>query len=336
MGAADLDRSSEATGTRPKGGRIVKARYLQYDKKPVKKNTSINSSVISCVKRLEKVETPTRRTGGLEKCKAITGTTDLQSTLLEGHKIARPDLDLSAINDKNLFKKTSGSKSVLTESRSRKKEQKSKSSDPDDVIGMMESQALLLTYASIKMEKNISQLEKKAERNLAILCEEKEKHQKKLYDLKCQLLLNKREQQLEEMLDKQIEVLGPLVTACELFKKEYKAFATALDATRHELPVKNIHIEENRHKYLDDLQKQLAVTHNLLFEAEPGYLEENAKVFPILKDLKEVALKMDAELQRSFKQMQDLSSEVSKEVSLHNQKICEETHGIETLKHWYF
>ncbi|XP_067417630.1 HAUS augmin-like complex subunit 8 isoform X2 [Emydura macquarii macquarii] len=295
-GSAELNGSAGAAGTRPKGGRVVKARYLQYDRKPVGKSASANSSVVSGVKRSEKGETPTGRASFSEKCKATTGTApstlnrtvlgkdDLQSTLLEGHKIARPDLDLSAINDKSLLKKTPGSKSVfIAESRTRKKEQNSKSSDPDDVIGLMESQALLLSYASIK-----------------------------------------------------IEVLAPLLTVCEQFKEEYKTFATALDATRHELPMKNIHMAGNRHKYLDDLQKHLAVTQSLLVEAAPDYLEENSKAFPILKELKEIALKMDSELERSFKQVQDLSFEVSKEVSLHNQKVCEETHGIETLKHWYF
>uniref|UniRef100_A0A8C3RZL6 HAUS augmin like complex subunit 8 n=1 Tax=Chelydra serpentina TaxID=8475 RepID=A0A8C3RZL6_CHESE len=258
------------------------------------------------------------------------GMDDLQSTLLEGHKIARPDLDLSAINGK-LSPLT-----LLLTSLFKSEISMYKSSDPDDVIGMLESQALLLNYASMKIEKNIAQLEEKGERNLSILCEEKEKQQKKLYELKRQLSIKKREQKLEEVLDKQIEVLAPLLTVCEQFKEEYKTFATALDTTRHELPMKNIHMEGNRQKYLEDLQKHLAVTQSLLVEAVPGYLEENSKAFPVLKELKEVALKMDAELERSFKQVQDLSFEISKEVSLHNQKVCEETHGMETLKHWYF
>lgn len=34
--------------------------------------------------------------------------------------------------------------------------------------------------------------------------------------------------------------------------------------------------------------------------------------------------------------MQNLSYEASKEVSLHNQRICEDNHGVEVVKHWYF
>lgn len=54
------------------------------------------------------------------------------------------------------------------------------------------------------MEKNIAKLEKEAEINLAILCAEKEKQQQELYGLKRQRLLQKREQQLEGVLDKQV------------------------------------------------------------------------------------------------------------------------------------
>lgn len=48
----------------------------------------------------------------------------------------------------------------------------------------------------------------------------------------------------------QIEVLSPLVAVCEQFKEQYKSFAASLDATRHELPIKNIHIEGDKQTYL--------------------------------------------------------------------------------------
>lgn len=48
----------------------------------------------------------------------------------------------------------------------------------------------------------------------------------------------------------QIEVLSPLVALCEQFKEQYKSFAASLDATRHELPIKNIHIEGDKQTYL--------------------------------------------------------------------------------------
>lgn len=48
----------------------------------------------------------------------------------------------------------------------------------------------------------------------------------------------------------QVEVLSPLVAVCEQFKEQYKSFAASLDATRHELPIKNIHIEGDKQTYL--------------------------------------------------------------------------------------
>ncbi|NXX12032.1 HAUS8 protein, partial [Podargus strigoides] len=200
----------------------------------------------------------------------------------------------------------------------------------------LESQTLLLTYLRVKAGKNLAELEKKAERNLLLLCEEKERQQEQLYKLKREVLLQEREQKLEEALDKQMEVLSPLVPICERFKEQYKSFADALDATRHELPIKNIHIEGDVLTYLDEVRKQLTITQELLKEVMPGYSEESEKSVSLLKELKEVSQKMDKELQRSFTEVQNLSSEVSKEVSLHNQSICEENHGLDVVKQWYF
>lgn len=47
-----------------------------------------------------------------------------------------------------------------------------------------------------------------------------------------------------------MEVLSPLVPLLEQFKEQYKSFAVALDATRHKLPIKNIHIEGDMPAYL--------------------------------------------------------------------------------------
>ncbi|KFU99217.1 HAUS augmin-like complex subunit 8, partial [Pterocles gutturalis] len=200
----------------------------------------------------------------------------------------------------------------------------------------LESQTLLLTYLRLKAEKNLAELEKKAERNLLTLYEEKERQQEKLCELKREILLKEREQKLDEALDKQMEVLTALVPVCEQFKEQYKSFAASLDATRHELPIKNIYIKGDKLAYLGELQKQLTITQDLLTEVMPSHSEESAKALSVLKELEETSQKLDKELQRSFMQAQNLSCDVSKEVSLHNQQICEENHGLDVVKHWYF
>ncbi|NXK16455.1 HAUS8 protein, partial [Arenaria interpres] len=200
----------------------------------------------------------------------------------------------------------------------------------------LESQTLLLTCLRIKAGKNLAEVEEKGEKDLITLCEEKERQQEKLFKLKREILLNEREQKLDDALDKQMEVLSPLVPVCERFKEQYKSFAVSLDATRHELPIKNIHIEGDTLTFLDELQKQLTTTQELLTEVTPNYSEESAKACSVLKDLKETYQKLHKELQRSFTQVQNVAYEASKEVSLHNQRICEESHGLDVVKRWYF
>lgn len=102
----------------------MKSRYLQYDKKENKKDSSANSFTTSTAKPSEKGRSLQSRSVLPQKCKTSAGAVtrslnqssfekgDLQSTLLGEDKITRPDLDLSAINDKSLLKKTPSSKSV--------------------------------------------------------------------------------------------------------------------------------------------------------------------------------------------------------------------------------
>jgi len=47
-----------------------------------------------------------------------------------------------------------------------------------------------------------------------------------------------------------MELLSPLVPLLGRFKEQYKSFAVALDATRHKLPIKNIHIDGDMPTYL--------------------------------------------------------------------------------------
>ncbi|NXA90026.1 HAUS8 protein, partial [Melanocharis versteri] len=200
----------------------------------------------------------------------------------------------------------------------------------------LESETLLLTFLRIKAEKKVAKMEEEAEKNLLMLCEEKRRQQQKLWELKREILLEERERKLNETLDKQIEVLSPLVAVCEQFKEQYKSFAASLDATRHELPIKNIHVEGDKQTYLDELGKQLMITQELLADVMPNHSEDSAKALGALKELKEVSQQLNKGLQRSFADVQNLSFQASKEVSLHNQYTCEENRGVDVVKHWYF
>lgn len=48
----------------------------------------------------------------------------------------------------------------------------------------------------------------------------------------------------------QIAALQPVALTATQFTEEYKTFATAIDTTRHELPIKNLHVEEDGGEFL--------------------------------------------------------------------------------------
>ncbi|XP_068029833.1 HAUS augmin-like complex subunit 8 [Anomalospiza imberbis] len=366
MSSEGSGTAAAAAGQAPKAkrkGRIVQSRYLQFDKKYSKKvprvpssgvaqlkagkdvlssSSSSNSSLPSSRTKARSVVSQKHETSASVDLSSLNQRGfekgDLQSTLLDEGKMKLPDLDISDINGKGDPKKSSYSESASEEDLETKKtsEEIDEETDSCDLMAELESETLLLTFLRIKTEKKVAKMEEKAEKNLLMLCEEKRKQQEKLWELKREILLEEREQKLNETLDKQIEVLSPLVAVCEQFKEQYKSFAASLDATRHELPIKNIHIEGDKQAYLDELGKQLMITQELLSEVMPNHSEDSAKALGALKELQEVSQQLSKELQRSFTDVQNLSYEASKEVSLHNQYVCEENHGVDVVKRWYF
>ncbi|EPQ01716.1 HAUS augmin-like complex subunit 8 [Myotis brandtii] len=131
-------------------------------------------------------------------------------------------------------------------------------------------------------------------------------------------------------------MLSPYAAVSESFKEQYKALAKALDTTRHELPVRSVHLDGGAQKFLDDLQRELTTTHHLLGELGVCSSEENGKVLDLLGELKEMTQKKDLELRRSFAQVQELSAGVSKEAALINQEVWEEAQGPVAPRQWYF
>ncbi|XP_056374122.1 HAUS augmin-like complex subunit 8 isoform X2 [Hyla sarda] len=332
-----------------KGPKVVKSRYMQYDKpKITKKNNVANTTVLSAGKSQEKSGsgTPTRKSMAPQRFKAplvpsnvpdgsFLCKDDLQSTLLDGHKIARPDLDLSVINDKTLQKLTPRAQQT-SEQRKPKREASASSSISEDLIDMIESQTLIFTYLTMKMQKNITRLEEKAERSLLLVHDEKTQLQEKVQQLKRELLMTKREGKLNDLLDKQAETLAPSTATTIQFKDNYSSFATALDFTRHQLPIKDIHIPGTRQRFLEDTQKHLASTKALLQEALPSPASDSMDLLDTTKNLEDVVLKTDAELSRSLHQVLDLSFKVNKEVSLQNQKLVEKNSEMDLVRQWYF
>ncbi|XP_053573107.1 HAUS augmin-like complex subunit 8 [Bombina bombina] len=341
--------SGDSALKKSKATKVVKSRYMQYDKSKVGKKNVANITTCSAEKPPERggSGTPTRRSIAPQRMKVLAGLpsntldgslfvkNNLQSTLLEGHRIARPDLDISVINDKTMQRLTP-KLALSAEQKKNKREATALYLVPEETIEMIESQTLLSTYLTMKMQKNLSRLEEKAENNLLQVTEEKNNLEEKVHVLKRELSVLQQEEQVNDLLEKQAKALTPSTIAEEKFKDNYTVFATALDCTRHQLPIKDVHIVGNHQQYLEDLRKQLAITEPLLQEAMSRSAVQNAESLDTIKELEELVLKTDAELSLSFRQILDLSFKVNKEITLQNQKREEENCSLDLFSQLYF
>ncbi|MBN3303190.1 HAUS8 protein, partial [Amia calva] len=205
------------------------------------------------------------------------GINVLQSTILDGHCF-RPEFDVSSINEKAVMENAA---------------------DPEEVKEMLENQTFLLAYLTSKIENNTQRLREEAERCLLAVMEEEERLRSAVQEKKRQFLLREKERQLDDLLDLQIAVLTPVVAAADQFKQQYKAFATAVDTTRHELPVHNVQMEGDRKEFLGRAETCLRETECLLREAwvQPTAGDQE-RAGSLLKEVKETAQEIDKELAR--------------------------------------
>lgn len=322
---------------------MVESRYLQYDKKAEK---------VSVAAKGEKPPEGRKASTMPREERQLMGTGNLQSTMLEGHGMNPPDLDLSAIDDKILSRKALRPDSDMTDKATstsfascdkKRTLGKKKRRDLQETMEEMESQTLLMTLLSVKMENNLALMEEKAEKHLAAMCREKERLQRQALEQRRQLLLRQKQQELSAALDAQIELLSPLQSALERFKKEYKTLGRALDTTRHELPVQGVHMEGSGQELLDELESALRTTVQLLSDLgicspetsaqDPG---DSAQLDYLLKEMKALVAEKDLELRRLVSEVEELSSQASKEAALTNQEVWEEAAGTLTSSQWYF
>lgn len=315
-------------GRRAQGGRVVESRYLQYEKRTKKASVSAGGKPPEG----KKASTLPRS----KEDSQVTGRGDLQSTMLEGHGTAPPDLDLSVINDKSVFRKppqldrTMSKEAELSTTPQKKRTLHKRRRDLQKTLDVMESQTLLLTLLSVKMENNLALLEEKAGRDLAAMCCEKERLQRRVLELRRQLLLQQKHQELTAILDAQMELLSPFQAVAERFKEQYKTLATALDTTRHELPMQAIHVRGSGQELLDDLQPALRTTLQLLGELGICSPDSSIQEPCLLEELRSLTVRKDLELRRIVDQVIELSSQASKEVALINQEVWEEAPGTPT------
>ncbi|KAG9269481.1 HAUS augmin-like complex subunit 8 isoform X1 [Astyanax mexicanus] len=315
--------------TRP-SGTVVKSRYMQTEKKPsvLKSNESIlvpprpASPKAGGVQKLRVSAAAPRRSLSVHTDQNPTsvmpsiletssfGGNILQSTALDDHCL-RPDFDLSVIKE-----------NVASP----------RSADPKAQKRNLELETFLLAFLTAKIEHNTHKLKEEAERNLLIMMEEEEKLRSKVMDMKRRYLLLEKQKQLNDLLDLQVTALTPLATTAKHFTEEYKVFATAVDTTRHELPVKNLHVEEDHGKFLDKAVGCLKQSQRALEKYAKDIPRDSESNAECLKEIKNTAHEVDQQLVSVSSDLLELSALVSRETVLAQQSMEEDKIGLVTAQ----
>ncbi|KAE8294229.1 HAUS augmin-like complex subunit 8 [Larimichthys crocea] len=301
-----------------KSGTIVKSRYMQAaEKSSLSKSNSVTNESIaapSSPKPKPRVGTPPRRSMAPqalastmmshESEPSLLGKSILQSTFSDGHCFL-PDFDISVIKGK------------VTENAVEPER------NPENDKRLIEMQTFLLAYLTAKMESNTAKLKAEAEVRTLQEMEEEEALHNEVQEKKRQYLLMEKERLVNEILDLQIAALTPVAEAAKTFTKDYTSFATAVDTTRHELPVKNFYIDGDRREFLDKAEACLKESEKLLVECTEGGHKDSSTSLECLRDMKMTSEDISQQLSGAFSELQELSSLVCRH-TIHVQQAMEE------------
>ncbi|XP_040896629.1 HAUS augmin-like complex subunit 8 [Toxotes jaculatrix] len=319
--------SSGGTGKKSvkSSGTIVKSRYMQSaERTSLSKSNSLNNESVGVPPRPSspkpsgvrpKVGTPPRRSVApqalatsmmtRETEPSLLGKSILQSTFSDGHCF-RPDFDISVIKDKTVIENAAEPER-----------------NPENEKRDIEMQTFLLAYLTAKMESNTAKLKAEAEAKILQILEEEEALHNEVQEKKRQYLLAEKNRLVNELLDLQITALTPVAEAAKQFTEDYRSFATAIDTTRHELPVKNFYIDGDRKEFLDKAEACLKESEKLLVECTEGDHKDNSTCLECLRDMKTMSKDISHQLSGVFSELVELSSLVCRH-SIHIQQAMEE------------
>ncbi|XP_068599964.1 HAUS augmin-like complex subunit 8 [Brachionichthys hirsutus] len=318
-------------------GTIVKSRYMEAAEKTSlsKSNSLPNESVAvspkpsspRAVSFKPKVGTPPRRSvapqaraasmASQETEPSLLGKSVLQSTFSDGQHF-RPDFDISVIKDKTL------SENAAEPERNPKNEKR-----------LVERQTFLLAYLTTKMWSNTSKLKAEAEAKILQVMDEEEALHNEVQEKKRRYLLTEKDRLINQMLDLQITALTPVAETAKQFTEEYTYFATAVDATRHELPVKNFYVDEDRREFLDKAEAYLKESEKLLVECTEGDHGDNSTSLQCLVDMKMASKVVSQQLSGTFTELVELLSLVSCQAVHIHQSMEEEQLGTVRIHELY-
>ncbi|RXN09269.1 HAUS augmin-like complex subunit 8 isoform X1 [Labeo rohita] len=183
-----------------------------------------------------------------------------------------------------------------------------------------------------KIQHNTRKLREEAERNILAVMEKEQQLSAQVNRKKRQYLLLEKQKQLNSLLDLQIEALAPVAAAANTFTEEYKSFATAVDATRHKLPVKNVHIGEDAGQFLDKAVECLNQSERVLQHYTKDIPTDCEASTASLREMKDTASEISQQLTRTVSDLLEVSSLVSRETVLIQQSLEEDNMGQSTAQ----
>ncbi|XP_069122957.1 microtubule-associated protein futsch-like [Argopecten irradians] len=121
-------------------------------------------------------------------------------------------------------------------------------------------------YLYSKARKCREELEKREMAQMNTLHEELEILRKKNHDLDLRLERQKHVNLVDDQVDHQRQLLGPIVANLPKLSREYESLAHALDTTRHQIPTQGVYLPDDEEQLQRKLEKELATSEQLLGE----------------------------------------------------------------------
>ncbi|XP_056138619.1 HAUS augmin-like complex subunit 8 [Lampris incognitus] len=162
-----------------------------------------------------------------------------------------------------------------------------------------------------RMETSTKTLKAKAEAsNLEVMEEETRLHAEVQEEKRQYLVMEKDRQQMHKLLDLQIAALSPSAEASRQFTENCESFATAADAARHALPMKNFYSQGGRREFLVKVESRLKEMEKLLVERTQGDQQDNSTSLEGLRDTKTVSKDISQHLSGAPSELSGLPSSV--------------------------
>ncbi|XP_034079451.1 HAUS augmin-like complex subunit 8 isoform X2 [Gymnodraco acuticeps] len=292
-------------------GNVIKSRYMQSaEKSSISKSNSLTNESFAVPLRPSspkpsgvkpRVGTPPRRS--------------MAPQATYGHCF-QPNFDISVIKERTVMENAAEPER-----------------NPETEKFIIEMQTFLLAYLTAEMESNTAKLKAAAEARILQEMEEEEALYNEVQEKKRQYLVMEKDRLAHELLDLQIAALTPVAETAKQFAKNYKSFASAVDTTRHELPVKNFYIDGDRKEFLDKSEACLKVSEKLLEQCTEGDQKDTSTSLECLRDMKTTSKDISQQLSGTFSELLEVSSLVCRHtINVHQATEEEQLGPARTLK----